>query len=402
MHYLLAFAMLAAFVVAVANEPAQTKDSKDSGTQFSANGYAVAFEPGASGSPHAPRFSPKGMKVTLAPAELPTLEGKNHLSGRIVVGAPDIRGEGHLLVLARSEEGKPYDLLWLDTDSDGSLADEKPIRAKPNIVRDKWWSSFKANLKVKHQGEDAKSQAVDYPVSLWAVVEKPDAMPDVIRFSREGFMLGATKIDDAEYTVAICDGDNDGLLAADDYWAIARVGQDPPLGKEMWRLASDFHWAGGRAWKIEPTSTSGLAARVVPFDPGLTQLEDELKRDHYKVDRDAPRAAKPVAFETDFEEALKKAAAAGQPCYVKFETDWCGPCKLMASIVFTAKDVADAANGIVCVVVDGDKRKDLTEKYNVGSYPTGVLLDAKGQEIGRTNGYQGVKAMSEFLRKHKS
>jgi len=101
MHYLLAFAMLAAFVVAVANEPAQTKDSKDSGTQFSANGYAVAFEPGASGSPHAPRFSPKGMKVTLAPAELPTLEGKNHLSGRIVVGAPDIRGEGHLLVLAQ-------------------------------------------------------------------------------------------------------------------------------------------------------------------------------------------------------------------------------------------------------------------------------------------------------------
>ena len=53
-------------------------------------------------------------------------------------------------------------------------------------------------------------------------------------------------------------------------------------------------------------------------------------------------------------------------------------------------------------MVDGDKRKDLTEEYKVDSYPTGVMLDAKGQEIGRTNGYQGVKAMSEFLRKQKS
>jgi thiol-disulfide isomerase/thioredoxin len=392
----------AVLVVFAAEDPGRASGAADDASQQAEPGYTVTFEPGPADSSHAPRFSPKGTKVTLAPADLPKLEGKDYLTGRILVGSPELRGEGHLLALGRSEEGKPYDLLWIDSNSDGSLADEKPIRAKPNVVRDKWWSSFKANLKVKHAASGDKSQTVEYPISLWAVVEKPDATPDVIRFSREGFMLGATKIDDAQYTVAICDGENDGLLAAGDYWAIARVGQDPPLGKEMWRTTSDFHWAGGKAWKLQPVGTSGLAARVVLFDPGITQLEDELKRDHYKVDRDAPRAAKPVAFETDFEEALKKAAAAGRPCYVKFETDWCGPCKLMATIVFTAKDVADAADGIVCVVVDGDKRKDLTERFKVGSYPTGVMLDAKAQEIGRTNGYQGVRAMSEFLRKHKS
>lgn len=401
MQIVFTLALGAVLIVSAANEPGRAHAAPEDANSGATSGYAVTFEPGSATSPHAPRFSPKGTQVALSSAELQKLEGRDHLSGRIVVGPADLRGEGNLIAIARSEAGKPYDMLWIDSNADGSLADETAVRAKPNLLRDKWWSSFDGNLKIKH-ADEAKTVTVDYPVSLWVVAEKPDEQPEVIRYSRRGFMLGEVKIDDAQYTVAICDGDNDGLLAKGDYWAIARVGQDLPLGKEMWRQTSDFHWAGGKAWKIAPAGTSGLAARVVPFDPGITQVEDDLKRDHYKVDRDAPRAAKPVAFETDFEAALKKAAAAGRPCFVKFETEWCGPCKLMATIVFTAKDVADAAEGVVCVVVDGNKRKDLTERFKVESYPTGVMLDPQAKEIGRTNGYQGVKAMSDFLRKHKS
>lgn len=365
------------------------------------DGHAVQFHPGVSNSPHAPRFTPYGTQIKLIPAELPKLAGKDHLSGRIPIGPPEVRGDGQLVVIARSEAGKPYDLLFVDSNLDGSLADEKPISTKPNVVRKNWWSSFEATLKVNHAAKGADPLLVDYPVSFWTVVEKPDQKPDVIRYTRRGYMIGSVRIGEAEYTVAVSDGNNDGVLGAGDYWAIQRVNGDDPLGRNVWRRMPDFSWAGGKAWKLEMVGTKGSAGRLLPFDPGVSQVDDEAKRDFYKADREAARAARPVSFEKDFEEALKKAATNRQPCYVKFETDWCGPCKLMSALVFTAKDVAEAADGIECVTVDGDKRKDLTQKYKVSGYPTGVMLDATGQEIGRTIGYQGVKATSEFFRKHK-
>jgi thioredoxin-like negative regulator of GroEL len=73
----------------------------------------------------------------------------------------------------------------------------------------------------------------------------------------------------------------------------------------------------------------------------------------------------------------------------------------MDQLVFTAKDVAAAAEGIISITVDGDARKDLREKHKVAAYPTGVLFDAAGKEIARFVGYQSVKQMSAFLKKGK-
>jgi thiol-disulfide isomerase/thioredoxin len=392
---IVAFAAFAAGPDRKADEPKKQEQPRG-------DGHAVQFKPGVAVSPHAPRFSPTGTQVKLTPIDLPKLAGQDHLSGRIPLGPPEVRGNGQLVVIARSEAGKPYDLLFVDSNLDGSLADEKPISTKPNVLRDKWWSAFQATLKVNHAARGAEPRTVDYPVSFWTVVEKPDQKPDLIRYTRGGYMIGSIRIGEAEYNVAVSDGNNDGVLGAGDYWAIQRVNGDEPLGRHVWRRMPDFSWAGGKAWKLEMVGTNGSAGRLFSFDPGVSQVDDESKRDLYKADREAARAAKPVPFEKDFEEALKKAGAAKQPCYVKFETDWCGPCKIMAALVFTARDVAEAADGIVCVTVDGDQRKDLTQKYKVGGYPTGVMLDATGKEIGRTIGYQGVKATSEFFRKHKA
>src|SRR5262249_59897229 len=136
-----------------------------------------------------------------------------------------------------------------------------------------------------------------------------------------------------------------------------------------------------------------------PFDPSITEEQDSIKRDLYREDRLAERATKPVAFRQDIDTALKDAARRRSTCFLKFETEWCGPCKLMTSFVFTAKAVADAADGLTCIVIDGDVRKDLTEKHAVNAYPTGILLDANGREIARYVGYQSVKETTAFLKK---
>ena len=53
------------------------------------------------------------------------------------------------------------------------------------------------------------------------------------------------------------------------------------------------------------------------------------------------------------------------------------------------------------MVVDGDARKDLVEKYEVKGYPTGILFDAQGKEVARYSGYRSVKEMAAFFPKSK-
>jgi thioredoxin-like negative regulator of GroEL len=167
------------------------------------------------------------------------------------------------------------------------------------------------------------------------------------------------------------------------------------------RAVGDYAWAGGTAWKLEVEGTAGRAARLVPFDPGLSEADDAIKRDKLRDDRLAKRADKPVAFRKDVDAALKDAADRKVPLLIKFETDWCVPCKQMTEFVFSAKDVADAAAGVTCVVVDGDARKDLVEKYQVRGYPTGILFDPAGKEVARYSGYRSVKDMAAFFPKAK-
>ncbi len=387
-----ALLLLVAAPFGLADEPKPVAKPKAEGT-------AVTFKPGDPKSPLRPRVSPKGTEIKLTPADLAKLDGKDHLVGRIPLGPKEFRGEGQLIALARTEAGKPFDLLFVDTNRDGKLTDEKAISTKPELLRNSWWSSFAVTLKTTHAAKGADA-AVDYPVSFWAVVEKPDETPDVIRYSRRGFMAGAVTIGDSEYDVVVSDGNNDGVIGEGDFWAISRTKNDDPIGGKI-RRTPDFCWAGGKAWKLEMDGTAGASGKLYSFDPGITQEADEIKRDAYKADRDAPRAETPVAFEKDYEAAMKKAAADKKPVFLKFETEWCGPCKTMTALVFTAKDVAAAADGVVCVKVDGDDQKELVKKYKVEAYPTGVLLDADGKEISRFVGYRGVKAMTEELKKLK-
>ena len=71
---------------------------------------------------------------------------------------------------------------------------------------------------------------------------------------------------------------------------------------------------------------------------------------------------------------------------------------MMTQLVFTAKDVVDASSGVMCVMVDGDERKDLVERYEVKAYPTGVMIAADGTESARFVGYQKVDRYGGFLK----
>jgi thiol-disulfide isomerase/thioredoxin len=376
--------MTAVLIDACFDEPKQVPES-----------HAIVLTSGPENSKLQPRFSPKGTQVALKPRAMPGLAGSDHLEGFVMLGPFE---ERQLIAVARSEPGKPYDLLFIDANHDGKLEDEKAIATKPKLQRDKYWSSFSARLEVNHAMTGARAAWEPYPVSLWIVTEKEAERPTIIRYSRHGYLTGSVKLGDATYDVVVSDSNNDGVYRAGDWWGIqARDGTPSDLG----RAIGDFAWAGKQAWKLELNGTAGRSGKLVKYDPGFTAEEDAIRRDMLRADRLATRAKKPVAFSKEFEAAVSQARDKKAAYYVDFETTWCGPCKQMDSLVYTAATVADAARDIVCVKVDGDKRKDLAEKLNVKGYPTGILFSADGKEVARYVGYQSVKQMAEFLKKAK-
>lgn len=77
---------------------------------------------------------------------------------------------------------------------------------------------------------------------------------------------------------------------------------------------------------------------------------------------------------------------------LKFFGSWCNPCKALS------KSLEDA--GIEHQSIDVDENEELTEKYNVMSVPTIVILDEDDNEIGRFIGSRTKEQLLEELKKY--
>ncbi len=357
----------------------------------------VELTPGTSGSKLAPRYSPKGSKVALEPVTTDEREGRDHRQGHLQLGPANTRGSGHPLLLARSAAGDAFDLLWVDMNGDGALADDELLRGTPRPARRSMYTSFTAEVRVNHGTTEAPAWE-PYPISLWVAVESKATIPPFIRFSRRGFLTGRIAIGDAPHHVVVSDANNDAVYGEGDWWALLpadATAHDISVARKV----GDFAWSGTQAFKLELEGTAGRRGRVAPFDPGITPEEDARARDPYWDDKRAERAEHPLVFTHDADAAIEDARERGVSYFLDFETVWCGPCKSMDRWVYTAKSVVAAAEGIVCIKVDGDERKDLKERYKVTSFPTGVLFGADGGEIARFNGYRTAKEMTAFFGK---
>ncbi len=358
-----------------------------------ANSIEVRFTAGEPASKLAPRYSPPGKGLTLEPVETSPELGLDGLQAEVVLGAPIEKQAPIKLLVTRESAEAAYTKLYIDADANGTF-DEPAITATMSDSRGMTWSNFNATLKANYIGESTITE--DYPVVFWLTVATPAQRPDLLRISRRGYKSGQITIGDTPVTVVLSDSNNDAIFGEGDWWEL-RVEDVPSKTNDM-RRVGEFAWFGELAYKLEIDQPQGASARLVQIDPGITRAADELARDPYGADRVAEKAASPLEFRHDVDAALAEAAEKKIPCFIKFETTWCGPCKMMTQWVFTAKSVVEASSGVMCVMVDGDERKDLVERFEVKAYPTGIMLAADGTESGRFVGYQKVTEMSAFLR----
>ena len=91
----------------------------------------------------------------------------------------------------------------------------------------------------------------------------------------------------------------------------------------------------------------------------------------------------------------------GKPLFIQFTgSDWCGWCKLMDGKVFSTAEWADyAKDNLVLLYIDFPRGKQqskeleeqnekLSEQYGIGGFPTYIILDAQGKQLGQLGASQ--------------
>jgi protein disulfide-isomerase len=111
-------------------------------------------------------------------------------------------------------------------------------------------------------------------------------------------------------------------------------------------------------------------------------------------------AVPPPGWTENYEKAVEKAKTENKNLLLDFTgSDWCGYCIALNKEVFSTPRFKEwAKQNVVLVEVDFPNNKpqtqkikaqnaDLQSKYSPNGYPTIVILDTMGKELGRKVGY---------------
>jgi len=121
-----------------------------------------------------------------------------------------------------------------------------------------------------------------------------------------------------------------------------------------------------------------------------------------------------LAWQTNFEAAKQQAKKEDKVVLVDFTgSDWCGYCIRLKKAVWDKPEFAKfAEKSLVLVELDfphnkklpADLKKQndkLQDNYHIEGFPTIVLLDGDGKELGRMEGYEGDNVDSYIKRLEK-
>ena len=98
-------------------------------------------------------------------------------------------------------------------------------------------------------------------------------------------------------------------------------------------------------------------------------------------------------------DVLAQAKNEGKLVFVDCYTEWCGPCKIMATREFVKPEAGEYFNKkFVNFKIDMEKGEgpEVGKKYDVATYPTFLILEANGDLRGRCVGSAGI---SDFIKK---
>jgi thioredoxin 1 len=81
---------------------------------------------------------------------------------------------------------------------------------------------------------------------------------------------------------------------------------------------------------------------------------------------------------------------------VDFWAAWCGPCKMAEPVLEELSE--EYKDKLTIVKVNVDENQELTQKFQIMSIPTTVLIN-DGKEVDRQIGFAGKQAFEELFKK---
>lgn len=96
-----------------------------------------------------------------------------------------------------------------------------------------------------------------------------------------------------------------------------------------------------------------------------------------------------------FAQVLKAAETDDKPIFIDIYTGWCGPCKYLSANIFPTQEAGEYMNArFINAKFDAEQGegKVLASRYTVKGYPTMLILNSKGEEIGRLVGARRTPA----------
>lgn len=100
------------------------------------------------------------------------------------------------------------------------------------------------------------------------------------------------------------------------------------------------------------------------------------------------------------EKAKKEAKQEGKLIFIDAYTDWCGPCKRMASTTFKDAEVAELFNdNFINLKIEMEKDpdgKEVAMAYGVKAYPTLLIINGDGKLVKQAIGMKSKEELIDF------
>jgi len=350
--------------------------------------------------------------------DVPEFQAKDPLYFRIALG--ETHGTPFYGALDRTPGGVYHDLLYLDRDRDLDLTnDGDPVQAR---VRTLWATEGKLveflgielDLPYEKGGE---AFAERYPCVFFYVLERKQAAPEAVLVERDGWREGALDVAGAPHVVAMIDDDSDGQFSTSDSWVVRPAGGDRAdlLGRDATRSMLFPSWSKDQEWTVEVKSVdpAGRSATLLVRPAKETEREYFLRVARQKqspeerrlnLDPLRPKAGgnekvpwltgKDVAYASDIADKDRTPNL----LLLAFDAPNCRFCRLMDKHTFRDREIVQLSKRFVCAKIAFAPGSDDVNKLKVQVTPTYVILDRKGAEVSRHQGFMRPTEFAAWLK----